>query len=135
MKNSAEVYLGVDGDFDPADFTEFVGISPTAAWKKGTRVSERQIPKVSIWNHSSGSFTGEIVDVYNISHVLIKSLISSRQLIRDALQKWNLQSTLQTVLHVSTNDKISTPVVGYSADTIRFFSYIGASIDVDIYRR
>ena len=134
MKNSVEVYFGVYGDYNPADITEFLGISPTAAWKKGARISECEIPKVSIWKCSSGKVSGEIVDVYDITQVLIDRLIPSRKMISEAIRKWNLQSTLQTVLYVSTDADISTPIVGYSADTIRFLSYIGASIDVDIYR-
>ena len=134
MKNIAEVYFGVYGDFDHADFSKSVGILPTQAWNQGQRLPERGLPKQSIWKYSSGRIESDVIDLYAISDTLVSKLHPSIELIREAITHWGLGAVLQTVLHISTDETVSTPASGFSIETIRFLSRVGASVDLDIYR-
>jgi hypothetical protein len=92
------------------------------------------IPKHSSWELSTGKISAEIIDVYEMGESLIAKLAESADAIRSIAAEHNLEATLQVVLTVSPDDRLSTPAIGFSRESIRFLASVGASIDVDTYR-
>ena len=73
--NEAYVYFAFYGeDFDPDALTQFLGIEPTDAWKKGTRLPEHGLPKADQWRFSSEKMVDEFIDIYDLSSQLIAQL-------------------------------------------------------------
>ena len=131
MTNEGEVYFGLYGeDFDPNEITTIIGIEPTSAQRKGN-----PIPKSTSWKLSVGKIESDLIDVYEMSSKLIEKLKPHKTKIISAISKHQLQAVLQVVLWVSSDDSVPTPAIGFEADSINFISSIGASIDIDTYRK
>ena len=133
MKNSARVYLSFQGDFNPEEITEYVGIKPTYSMAQGARFPERRIPIRSIWEFSSEEAKGEVINIGEISANLVKNIAPSSKLIIEAIEKWELVSCLQFVLKVSKNSSESSPIFKIDTSVISFLSDIKTGIDVDIF--
>jgi hypothetical protein len=128
--NVGEVYFVLRGDaFDPAVVTAALGIEPSRVNRKA-----HYIPKRSSWELSTGKISAEIIDVYKMGESLIDKLAESADAIRSVAAEHNLEATLQVVLTVSPDDRLPTPAIGFSRESIRFLASVGASIDVDTYR-
>ena len=130
MTNEGRVYFALYGkDFDPDEVTRLVGIEPTA-----TRRKADPIPKHSCWEVSSVHVENDLVDIYEMSSVLIAKLKPHSDSIASAKSKLGCEAVLQVVLHITIDDSISTPAIGFDVDVISFLNAVGASIDVDTYR-
>ncbi len=128
--NVGEVYFVLRGDaFDPSVVTAALGIEPSRVNRKA-----QPIPKHSSWEISTGKISAEIIDVYKMGESLIAKLAESADAIRSVAAEHNLEATLQVVLTVSPDDRLSTPAIGFSRKSIQFLASVGASIDVDTYR-
>lgn len=133
--NEGYVYFAFDGkDFDPHELTKFLGIEPTSAWRKGTKIPERGIPKKDEWIFSSEKIAQELIDIYEMSSKLIAQLKPKTQLIIEAKRRFNIEPRFQVVLWISMNDEHSTPAIGFEVDVIEFLAKVGAFIDIDTYR-
>ncbi|MFC1833600.1 DUF4279 domain-containing protein [Thermodesulfobacteriota bacterium] len=133
MSNSGRVYFGLRGNFTPAELTEAIGIQPTSAKMKGERVAGK-LPACSLWAYSSEETEGEIVDVYALSSKVVRALEPYADRIATEVQKRDLSAVLQVVLWISTDDEISTPVIGFETEVIAFLHQVGGTIDIDTYR-
>ncbi len=133
MTNKARVYFGLRGDFDPPELTDAIGIKPTRVAKAGERIPDK-IPKCSHWDYSTEEVSGDILDVDEMSSQIIRDLVPYTENIVKAIKKWDLTSWLEVVLWVSTDENISTPMVGFEPDVIQFLHVVGATIDIDMYR-
>ena len=130
MTNEGEVYFGlIGGDFDPKEMSDFLGIEPTKAKKKG-----KPRPKMSYWCISSGKVVGEIVDVYQMCTDLLKIVKPYKEKIILAKEQFQVDAYLEVVLWISTDESISTPAIGFDSEVIQFLNEVGAAIDVDTYR-
>lgn len=128
--NVGEVYFALRGDsFEPEIVTRALGIEPSRVSRKASPV-----PKCSSWVLSSGEIVAEVIDVYAMGEAVIAKLSGSAEAIRGAQKQHGLDATLQVVLTVSPDDSLSTPAIGFSAESVQFLASVGASIDVDIYR-
>ena len=128
MPNEGRVYFGLFGDdFDPESLS--IGISSTETTRKGS-----PIPKQSSWIYSSERIQSDLIDVYDMSSSLVKTLNPYTHQIREAMQKHELEAVLEVVITITPDDSVSTPAVGFSSAVISFLNDVGASIDVDIYR-
>ncbi len=128
--NEGEVYLGLFGDnFDPNAVTEIIGIEPTETTRKGN-----PRPKYSSWRFSTGKIKDDVVDVYEMSSSLIKTLNPYAEKIVEAKNAFNLEAVLEVVLTITVDDSKSTPAIGFDSDVLAFLSRIGATIDIDTYR-
>lgn len=135
MPHSAYAYLSFGGDFDRRELSEFIGLAPTEAWNKAERNREKELPKTALWRYATPEVSAEVLDVYEIGRGLIRDLIPYQDSIRDAALKWSLDPILQLVLGFSHAPSVPTPVLGFDREVIRFAAHIGASIDIDTYRR
>ncbi len=130
MANEGEVYFALFGDdFDPGEVTKLVGLQPTSVRRK-----TYPLPKHAWWKVSIGKTEGELVDVYEMSSALIEKLAPHAQGILRAKQELRLEAILEVVLHISMNDSIPTPAIGFTPEVVSFLSRVGAGIDIDAYR-
>ncbi len=119
----------IGDDFDPDELSNFIGLAPTKAKKKAY-----PIPKKTYWQLSTETVENEIVDIYKMSSSLIKTIKPYTEKIIEAKQKFNLESYLQVVLWITTDESKSTPIIGFETDVIDFLHEVQASIDIDTYR-
>ena len=132
--NEGRVYFALDGDdFDPDDITLMLGIKPSYIKRKGERVPGR-LPKKNSWVLSTDNIVADYIDIFNLSTDIVNQLKSKKDLIIQAKNKFNVSPRFEVVLSITTNEEISTPAIGFEADTIQFLGEIGAFIDIDTYR-
>jgi hypothetical protein len=135
MTNKAEVYFALKGeDFNPDSFTEASHLTPTESWKKGEKGKHVNTYKFSYWEIGIEAVEGEVILVDEMAEKLVTAIKSKKKVIREYVNKHDLYSVLEVVLHISTNDNLPTPALGFKASTIEFLNYVKAEIDVDIYR-
>lgn len=133
MTNSGRVYFGLRGRFVPDELTEAIGIKPTSARMEGERLSGKAA-KCSMWDYSTEEVEGEVVDIYELSSRIVKDLAPHAERIAAEVRKRDLAAVLQVVLWISTDEKVSTPAIGFDADVINFLHRVGGTIDIDTYR-
>ena len=130
MVNVGEVYFALRGtDFEPDEVTKLLGIDPSRVKRQSSPV-----PKYSSWELSSGKVSDEVIDVYVMGEAIVAKLSGAASAIVAAISQYRLEATLQVVLTVSPDDRLSTPAIGFSAESVQFLSAVGASIDIDTYR-
>ncbi len=132
--NEGRVYFALAGDdFDPDELTEFIGIQPTTIIRKGSR-DPGKIPQTSSWVLSTENMVDDFIDVYEMSRSIVNQLMPKKDLIWEAIERFSLSPRLEVVLWFSINEDISTPVIGFDVETIKFLGEIGADIDIDSYK-
>jgi hypothetical protein len=134
MPDSSYVYLKLTGDFDPAEVAALIPLAPYESWAKHSRFPDRQIPKSSILKYSRYDTHAEIPDVYSLSEQLVDTLEPHQDVIARAIQEHQMQCCLQVVLLFTSDESVSTPIIGFSERVTRFLGTIFASIDIDTYR-
>lgn len=93
-----------------------------------------KLPRVSSWEISTENVVNGYVDVYELSTQIIQILKPKKDEIIQAMNRFNLKPHLEVVLWFSTDEKHSTPAIGFEVETIQFLAEIGAYIDVDTYK-
>jgi hypothetical protein len=134
MPNCSYIYLKLTGDFDPATVAASIPIAPYESWAKHSRFPDRQIPKSSILKYSRHDTHAAIPDLYLLSEKLIDTLEPHQDEITRAIQEYKIQCCLQVVLLFTSDDSVSTPIIGFSERVTRFLGTLFASIDIDTYR-
>lgn len=130
MTNEGEVYFCLYGsDFDPDEITQFLGLEPTSIKRKAC-----PRPKHSSWSLSSGKIENDLIDVYEMSSVLVAKLLPYAAKISTIKRQLNVEAVLQVVLWITMDEKKSTPAIGFETEVIAFLNTVGASIDIDTYR-
>jgi len=82
---------------------------------------------------SSNNIVDEVIDIYEMTTFLVKTLEPKIEVINEIRQKFNVTTRLEVVLSFSTNEEISTPTIGFDTTTINFLAKVGAFIDIDTY--
>ena len=132
-KNEGKVYFAFQGDnFNPNEITKLLGINPTKVRLKNELPSGK-LPKFSSWIFSSENIVDEVIDIYEMTTSLVKTLESKVDIINEIRQKLNVTTHLEVILSFSTNEEISTPAIGFDTATIDFLAKVGAFIDIDTY--
>ncbi|MCL7463230.1 DUF4279 domain-containing protein [Pseudomonas sp. NW5] len=132
--NEGRVYFALDGDdFDPDEVTEFLGIEPTSIKRKGSKVPGK-IPKINSWELSTENIVNECIDVFEMSTAIVNKLKAKKELILQAKDRFNVLPRFEVVLWFSTNEKHSTPAIGFEVETVEFLGEIGAFFDIDTYK-
>jgi hypothetical protein len=134
-KCDSHVYFTFIGDnFDPAEITTQLGIEPTEAWKKGDkRRSGTTNHTFSRWLWASERGAEPIFIDKLVNEVVIK-LQDKVEIINTLKQRLDLESVLEIVLYVDTNDRHPTPALGHDLQTIEFLYRTQTTTDIDIYR-
>ncbi len=87
-----------------------------------------------MWKISAGRKESDVLRVDEIAESLIVQLENHAEVIAAAVAEQSLYAVLEVVLHISMDEDISTPALGFSSKAIAFLNKVGAEIDVDIYR-
>ena len=100
-KNEGRVYFAFDGDdFNPNEITKLLKIQPTNIRLKNSLPSGK-LPKFSSWIVSSDNIIDEIIDIYDMTAMLVKTLESKVDVINEIKQKFNVTTRLEIVLSFS----------------------------------
>lgn len=133
--NECYVYFALDGEeFDPDDVTSLLGITPTFVKRKGERIPGK-VPRCNSWALSTETVVDEVIDVGAMAASIIKELRPKAALINKAKKIFGAISRLEVVVTITTDDKQSTPAIGFEAEDVAFLAEVGAYIDVDTYRK
>jgi len=134
-----KIILSVFGDvFDPENLTQKTGISPTAYWKKGDIIppikglrrksSVVSVRKESAWNYSTGFI--QTLFFEQVSEVLINSLGGRIMLLKDYVEKENLDIKIYVVIEIADEHK---PALYFDKKFLKMVNELEAEIDVDLY--
>lgn len=134
QKNNTYVYFALIGDdFDPQLVTDKLEITPTDSWKKGDQGSYKPILNFSKWELSTDKGK-EYIMVEQLVEEIVQQLFDKIDTINELKNQYSLESVLEIVLYVDTNEEEPTPALGHDLKTIEFLYQTGTRTDVDIYR-
>ena len=89
---------------------------------------------INSWKLSTANIVNEYIDVYDMATEIINKLNPKKDMIIEAIKKFNATPRLEVVLWFSKNEEHSTPAIGFEIETIKFLGDISAFIDIDTYR-
>ncbi|WP_255048255.1 DUF4279 domain-containing protein [Lacihabitans sp. CS3-21] len=128
------VYFALTGDnFDPQIVTERIGITPTEKWRKEDKGKYKPTLDYSCWKLSTEKGK-EYIMVDSLVDEVIGQLFVKIEIIIDLKNQFDLDSVLEIVMYIDTNDEQSTPALGHDLKTIEFLHRTQTKTDIDIYR-
>jgi hypothetical protein len=128
------VYFALTGDnFDTDEVTNRLGITPTDSWRKGDKGKYKPIIEFASWKLSTDKGQ-EYILIDKLVDEIISKLFDKIEIINDLKRQFQLNSVLEIVLYIDTNEDSSTPALGHDLRTIEFLYRTGTTTDVDIYR-
>lgn len=133
-KENSYVYFALIGDnFDPQIVTERIGVNPTETCKKGDKGKYNPTLDYSLWKLSTDKGKGNII-IDKLVDDVIGQLFDKIEIINELKNQFDLDSVLEIVMYIDTNEEQSTPTFGYDLRTIEFLYRTKTKTDVDIYR-
>ena len=133
-KGNTYVYFALTGDnFDPQVVTERIRVNPTETWKKGDNGKYKRVLEYSCWKLSSNKGE-EYLMVGRLVDEVINKLFDKIEIINELKSQFKLNSILEIVMYIDTNEEQSTPALGHDLKTIEFLYRTQTTTDVDIYR-
>ena len=131
---SSYVYFAFKGDsFDTDEVTSRIGIFPTESWRKGDKGKYKPILEFASWILSTAKGQ-EYIQIDKLVDEIVSKLFDKIEIINDLKRQFQLDSVLEIVLYIDTNEDNSTPALGHDLRTIEFLYRTGTTTDVDIYR-
>jgi len=132
--DNSYVYFALTGDnFDTDEVTNRLGITPTDSWKKGDKGQFKPILEFASWRLSTDKGQ-EYLQIDKLVDEIVSKLFDKIEIINDLKRQFQLNSVLEIVLYIDTNEDSSTPALGHDLRTIEFLYRTGTTTDVDIYR-
>ena len=136
-RNKCDSYAWFDfrgENLEPAEITARLGIEPTEAWKKGDKHRNGfHYRRFSLWCWAS-TRGQEPIWIDKLVDEVIDKFQNKVEAINEIKQLFGLESTLQIILYVDTNQNSSTPALAHDLRTIVFLYRNQSTTDVDIYR-
>ncbi|WP_423130045.1 DUF4279 domain-containing protein [Gaoshiqia sp. Z1-71] len=128
------VYFALTGDnFDTDEVTNRLGIKPTDSWRKGDKGQFKPILEFASWRLSTDK-GHEYLQIDKLVDEIIFKLFDKIEIINDLKTQFQLNSVLEIIMYIDTNEDSSTPALGHDLKTIEFLYRTGTTTDVDIYR-
>jgi hypothetical protein len=128
------VYFALKGDnFDPQIVTERIGVTPTEKWNKGDKGKYKLTLDYSCWKLSTEKGK-EYIMVDSLVDEVIGQLFDKIEIINELKNQFDLDSVLEIVMYIDTNEEQSTPALGHDLKTIEFLYRTQTKTDVNIYR-
>lgn len=128
------VYFSLKGDnFDPKEITKRIGISPSDSWRKGETGKYKSAVEFAKWSLSTDKGK-EYLQIDNLVDEIVSKLYDKIETINDLKRQFKLDSVLEIVLYIDTNEDVSTPALGYDLKAIEFLYRTQTKTDVDMYR-
>ncbi len=132
--NTAYIYFGLAGDFDPYEFAARIPLLPDKCVAKHARKPELKIPRQSLLHYAQLGTFSELIDVYELAEKAVNILEPHLDSFASAIRDYDATATLQLVLNFPVSESVSTPMLGFSKRVVAFVASAGASIDIDTYR-
>lgn len=133
-ENTAFVYLGFYGDFDPIAISKLIPLVPNKCEAKHSRNKHARIPRSSILRYAQTGTQNVVPDIYDLADRTVEILLPYEDILKYISAEYCDRVKLQVVMNFTADENISTPVIGFDLEVLRFVSSIGASIDIDTYR-
>ena len=131
MTHEGQVHFALYGnEFDPDEVTRLVGIEPSFIRHAGT-----PNPRQASWKISSAKLATDVLDVYEMSSALVAGLVGRADQIVQAQRRFSLNAELEVVLWLALDESVPMPAIGFTPEVIAFLHTVGASVDVDTYRK
>lgn len=128
------VYFALKGDsFDTEEVTNRLGIKPTDSWRKGDKGFYKSAVEFAMWRLSTDKGK-EYIQIDNLVDEIISQLYDKIEIINDLKKQFKLDSVLEIVLYIDTNEDNSTPAFRHDLKTIEFLYRTSTTTDIDIYR-
>ena len=134
--NECYLYFALTGrGFDPDAVSAALNLAPTRAVYEGSTGMGGRILGHSSWQYGTPVLRGD--DVFRLNEIadeLIAALLPVQDKIAELIKAHRLEACVMVVLTVSTDERDSTPAIGFSPRVISFCHAVGASIEFDIYQ-
>lgn len=121
-------------DFDPEEVRQYVGLVTANIRRKGERRPHVPIPRQSFWRFSTGEIESDVIDVYEMSEILVAQLTPYTKRIAEISAKLRLTCVLQVVLWIDQDETKSMPSIGFERSVLDFLQAVNGTIDIDTYR-
>ena len=133
--NECYLYFALTGrGFDPDAVSTALNLAPTRAVYEGSSIGGRVLQHAS-WQCGTPVLRGgDVFRLNEITDELIATLLPMQDKIAELIKAHRLEAYLMIVLTVSTDERDSTPAIGFSPQVISFCHAVGASIEFDIYQ-
>ena len=135
--NECYLYFALTGrGFDPDAISTALNLAPTRAGYEGNSIGMGgRILGYSSWQYGTPILRdGDVFRLNEIADELIVTLLPVQDKIAELIKAHRLEAYLMIVLTVSTDERDSTPAIGFSPQVISFCHAVGASIEFDIYQ-
>jgi len=135
--NECYLYFALTGrGFDPDAISTALNLAPTRAVYEGNSIGMGgRISGYSSWQYGTPILRdGDVFRLNEIADELIVTLLPVQDKITELIKAHRLEAYLMIVLTVSTDERDSTPAIGFSPQVISFCHAVGASIEFDIYQ-
>ena len=135
--NECYLYFALTGrGFDPDAISTALNLAPTRAVYEGNSIGMGgRISGYSSWQYGTPILRdGDVFRLNEIADELIVTLLPVQDKIAELIKAHRLEAYLMIVLTVSTDERDSTPAIGFSPQVISFCHAMGASIEFDIYQ-
>ena len=135
--NECYLYFALTGrGFDPDAISTALNLAPTRAVYEGNSIGMGgRISGYSSWQYGTPILRdGDVFRLNEIADELIVTLLPVQDKIAELIKAHRLEAYLMIVLTVSTDERDSTPAIGFSPQVISFCHAVGASIEFDIYQ-
>ena len=135
--NECYLYFALTGrGFDPDAISTALNLAPTRAVYEGNSIGMGgRISGYSSWQYGTPVLRdGDVFRLNEIADELIVTLLPVQDKIAELIKTHRLEAYLMIVLTVSTDERDSTPAIGFSPQVISFCHAVGASIEFDIYQ-
>ena len=134
--NECYLYFALTGHgFDPDAVSAALNLAPTRAVYEGSTGMGGRILGHSSWQYGTPVLRGD--DVFRLNEIadeLIAALLPVQDKIAELIKAHRLEACVMVVLTVSTDERDSTPAIGFSPRVISFCHAVGARIEFDIYQ-
>ena len=135
--NECYLYFALPGrGFDPDAISTALNLAPTRAIYEDNSIGMGgRISSYSSWQYGTPILRdGDVFRLNEIADELIVTLLPVQDKIAELIKAHRLEAYLMIVLTVSTDERDSTPAIGFSPQVISFCHAVGASIEFDIYQ-
>ena len=135
--NECYLYFALTGrGFDPDAISTALNLAPTRAIYEDNSIGMGgRISSYSSWQYGTPILRdGDVFRLNEIADELIVTLLPVQDKIAELIKAHQLETYLMVVLTVSTDERDSTPAIGFSPQVISFCHAVGASIEFDIYQ-
>ena len=134
--NECYLYFALTGHgFDPDAVSAALNLAPTRAVYEGSTGMGGRILGHSSWQYGTPVLRGgDVFRLDEIADELIAALLPVQDKIAELAKTHRLEAYLMVVLTVSTDERDSTPAIGFSPQVISFCHAVGARIEFDIYQ-